>query len=135
MITIKLDNNMKLKTIFTKNRYSFTAIVDYDKTYMRSQRNLENAICNPTCNELMNKCYSTLYKDLVVTEFDKSIFSDTFLKLTSCCKDITNESKFIKAFKTEFKNRKVCYSRDYASNTFVNYDVVVDAVVSYKDEY
>jgi hypothetical protein len=120
---------MTEKINFTKTiNYSFTAIIDYDKTYMRSQRNLENAVCNESCNDLMNRCYSRLHEELVTTEFDESVFSDTFLKLTSTCKDITTESKFIKAFKSEFKNRKVCYSRDYTTNKFINYDVVVDAI-------
>jgi hypothetical protein len=124
-------------TIFTRTKnYSFMAyvVLDYDITANRKRNNADMAIRNDVCNQMLEKHYCQLYKDLVYTDEDSATFDDTFLHLTRVVESDVKDDEFIKKFKQVFKQKKNTYNRDYNMASFASYDSVYDCLTCLIDK-
>lgn len=78
-------------------------------SYRRKQVNIDKAVANDTVAQLMQQHYQHLYSRLVVSESDKDIFNDTYLKLTY---NYDSERDFIEQYCYYFNLLKGAYYRD-----------------------
>lgn len=78
-------------------------------SYKRKQINIEKAIFNPSVSQQLEVHYKELHNLLVITDEDKDIFNDTYLKLTY---NYNPEIDFKQQFTYYFNLLKGAYKRD-----------------------